>query len=156
MKSCRTEPQAVDLDVVVRAKAQEAYDLVAAPVRVEDTGLFFHAWNGLPGALIKWFVQYVGVDGICAMLRASPDRSATAQTLVGYHDGDVKVFSGAVRGRIADSPRGDGGFGFDSIFIPEGSDKTFAEMRADEKDQYSMRKRALQALVEDKQISLVP
>jgi non-canonical purine NTP pyrophosphatase (RdgB/HAM1 family) len=134
------EPQAVDLDEVVKAKAEEAYRLVRAAVMVEDSGLFLDAWNGLPGALIKWFVLRVGVEGICAMMHEFPDRSASARTLIGYHDGSLK-------------PRGSGGFGFDSIFVPEGSHKTYAEMEAQEKDRYSMRQRALLRLAADNDIA---
>lgn len=147
------EPQAVDLDEVVKAKAEEAYRLVRAAVMVEDSGLFLDAWNGLPGALIKWFVLRVGVEGICAMMHEFPDRSASARTLIGYHDGSLKLFEGVVRGHITHSPRGSGGFGFDSIFVPEGSHKTYAEMEAQEKDRYSMRQRALLRLAADNDIA---
>jgi non-canonical purine NTP pyrophosphatase (RdgB/HAM1 family) len=143
------EPQAVELEVVVAAKVQEAHDLLQAPLIVEDSGLFIAAWNGLPGALVKWFLQYVGVEGICAMLGPFSEREAVARTLVGYHNGQVKTFDGSVRGHIAETPRGEGGFGFDSIFIPEGSSRTFAEMEPDEKDFFSMRQRALKRLASD-------
>jgi non-canonical purine NTP pyrophosphatase (RdgB/HAM1 family) len=149
------EPQAVNLGEVIKAKAEEAYGLVHAAVMVEDSGLFLDAWNGLPGALIKWFVQRVGVEGICAMMHEFPNRSASARTLIGYHDGALKLFEGVVRGHITHSPRGSNGFGFDSIFVPEGSDKTYAEMEAKEKDRYSMRQRALLKLAADADIARV-
>jgi non-canonical purine NTP pyrophosphatase (RdgB/HAM1 family) len=147
-----SEPQAVDLETVVRAKAQEAHDRLNADVIVEDSGLFISAWNGLPGALVKWFLQCVGVEGICSMLHQFSSREATAQTLLAYHDGDIKLFAGSVAGYIADSPRGGKGFGFDSIFIPAGSNRTFAEMDPEEKDAFSMRQRALRKLASDDSI----
>jgi len=146
------EPQAVELGVVVAAKAQQAYDRLHRAVMVEDSGLFIDAWNGLPGALVKWFLERVGVEGICAMLQQFPTREATARTLIGYHNGKLKIFEGSIKGNIADSPRGSSGFGFDSIFIPEGSDRTFAEMDPVEKDHFSMRQRALRMLVTDDEI----
>jgi non-canonical purine NTP pyrophosphatase (RdgB/HAM1 family) len=145
-----SEPQAIELEVVVTAKAQEAYNLLSTPLMVEDSGLFISAWNGLPGALVKWFLQSVGVEGICTMLQHFPIREAVARMLIGYHDrAAIKIFDGSVTGRVAESPRGQMGFGFDSIFIPEGSNKTFGEMDPEEKDYFSMRQRALKKLASD-------
>ena len=62
------EVQSPDLDVVVRHKAQQAYESLQSPVMVEDSGLLFHAWNGLPGALVKWFEESVGCDGMLKMM----------------------------------------------------------------------------------------
>jgi non-canonical purine NTP pyrophosphatase (RdgB/HAM1 family) len=149
------EPQAVDLEEVVKAKAEQAFGLVRAPVMVEDSGLFIDAWNGLPGALIKWFVQRTGVEGICVMMHEFANRSATARTMIGYHDGALRLFEGAIKGHITTLPRGSAGFGFDSIFVPEGSDKTYAEMDAEEKDHYSMRQRALLKVTADGDIARV-
>src|SRR6266705_202724 len=78
------EIQAIDLEPVVRHKAQQAYDQLGRPVLVEDTGLAFTAWNGLPGALIKWFLRALGPNGICKLLRDETNRAATATTLFGY------------------------------------------------------------------------
>ncbi|MGH8009486.1 MAG: non-canonical purine NTP pyrophosphatase, partial [Candidatus Binatia bacterium] len=63
------EIQAIDLDPVVSHKAKQAYGHLGRPVLVEDTGLAFTAWHGLPGALIKWFLATLGTDGICKLLR---------------------------------------------------------------------------------------
>ncbi len=141
------EIQSVDLEPVVSHKAQQAYTLVGGPVLVEDTGLSFAAWNGLPGALIKWFLSALGTAGICRLLQGESNRAATAATLFGYDDGTgCRVFSGAASGMIPDRPRGTQGFGWDAIFQPLGSDKTFAEMAHEEKDRFSMRRLALDQL----------
>lgn len=143
-----SEIQAVDVKEVIMAKAREAYNLVGKPVFVEDTGLSFVAWNGLPGALIRWFLDRVGNEGICQMLQSYDQTAASAETCIGYFDGvDCHVFSGVVPGHIVRSPRGSGGFGWDAIFMPAGWDKTFAEM-ADEKKLVSMRKLAVEKLKE--------
>ena len=137
------EIQALDLETVIAAKAQLAYEaLGGAPVIVEDTGLFIECWKGLPGALVRWFEETVGPAGICSMLQGFADRSARAQTIVAAYDGSLEVFSGEVRGQIAQAPRGDQGFGWDTIFIPEGETRTFAEMASEEKDRLSMRRKA--------------
>ncbi len=139
------EIQAIDLKPVVCYKAALAYTALRRPVLVEDTGLALSAMNGFPGALIKWFLQSLGTDGICRVLQAETDRQARATTVFGYHDGtSCHVFAGTVAGSIPDTPRGTRGFGWDSIFQPRGSTRTFAEMTAEEKDRFSMRRLALE------------
>jgi len=141
------EIQAVELEPVVRHKARQAFSLLDAPVLVEDTGLAFAAWNGLPGALIKWFLTSLGPDGICRLLRQETNRQATATTLFAYCDGlELSVFPGVVSGIIPETPRGSSGFGWDGIFQPQGRVLTFAEMAPEEKDRFSMRRRALESV----------
>jgi len=141
------EIQAVDVEEVVIHKAKYAYEALGEPVIVEDAGLFFTAWNGLPGALIKWFVKNVGSEGICKMIELFPTRVALAKTVVASYDGQVHLFTGGVQGQIALAPRGVEGFGWDDIFIPDGTVKTFAEMTPSEKNKYSMRRQAFEAMV---------
>lgn len=145
------ETQAILLEEVIQSKALYAYEaLEHRAILVEDTGLFVEAWNGLPGALIKWFMESVGQSGICKMLSTFPNRKARAKTMVAIHDGELTIFSGEIEGRISDSPQGQKGFGWDRIFIPNGSQKTFAEMTPEEKDKYSMRRMALESLKRSK------
>ena len=140
------EIQSIDSLPVVEHKARLAYAALSRPVLVEDTGLAFAAWNGLPGALIKWFLSSIGIEGLCRLMRAETNREARATTLLGYCDGEsVQTFAGTVLGSIPDRPRGTRGFGWDAIFQPEASVLTFAEMNAAEKDQFSMRRKALNA-----------
>jgi non-canonical purine NTP pyrophosphatase (RdgB/HAM1 family) len=141
------EIQTHELDDIIQDKAQQAYEAVTAPVLVEDSGLLFSAWNGLPGALVKWFETTVGCDGLLKMLEPFDDRTAFALCYVGYHDGkDIKIARGRVKGRIADRLRGSNGFGWDTLFIPDGHDRTFAEMTAQEKNAISHRRLAFEAL----------
>lgn len=139
-----SEIQALDVEDVIEQKAREAFKQIGKPVLVEDTSLTFEAWDGLPGALIRWFVTTVGNAGLCKMLEAYENRDATAETCLGYFDGEVFYpFSGSVAGSVVEIPRGDKGFGWDPIFQPHGWDKTFAEMTPGEKDSVSMRKIAV-------------
>jgi non-canonical purine NTP pyrophosphatase (RdgB/HAM1 family) len=141
------EIQAIELDPVVRHKARQAFALLGRPVFVEDTGLTFAAWNGLPGALIKWFLKSLGPEGICRLLQSETNRAATATTVFAYCDGMAEqVFSGIVQGSIPTTPRGASGFGWDALFQPQGSGRTFAEMAPEEKDRFSMRRLALEQL----------
>jgi non-canonical purine NTP pyrophosphatase (RdgB/HAM1 family) len=143
------EIQEVSLEPVVAHKARQAYAHILGSVLVEDTGLVFAAWNGLPGALIKWFLASLGNDGLCRLIGAEANRSATATTMFGYYDGTLyRAFSGCVEGIIVESPRGAHGFGWDAIFQPLGSECTFAEMSPEAKDRFSMRRLALEHLRE--------
>jgi XTP/dITP diphosphohydrolase len=141
------EIQAVDPEEIVEAKARGAYARVGRPVFVEDSGLAIHAWGGFPGALVKWLEKTAGLEAIARMLDAFPDRAATASCAVAWFDGErLARGSGEVPGSIAAAPRGSGGFGWDSLFIPSGSDRTFAEMSPEEKDRSSHRRRAWEDL----------
>jgi XTP/dITP diphosphohydrolase len=141
------EPQALDPSEIVEAKARTAYRTLSRPVLVEDSGLAIHAWGGFPGALVKWVEKSAGVAALARMLDAFPDRGATAICAIAYCDGaEVVTARGETRGAIAPAPRGGGGFGWDVLFVPEGSNRTFAEMSAAEKDSLSHRRRAWDAL----------
>jgi len=148
------EPQALDVAEVAAAKAlaaREALGRPDAPVLVEDSGIVFGAWNGLPGALTKWFLGSVGNEGMLRMLAGEPDRSARAvcAVAVALPDGDApRVFVGEVAGSVAEAPRGAGGFGWDPIFVPEGGAETYAELGS-RKHLDSHRARALRAAREE-------
>lgn len=138
------EIQALDVRDVSLAKAVAAYELLKRPVFVDDSGLIIDAWNGLPGALIKWFSDCIGNEGFIRMLANEKNRRARVVTSIGYKDADHEfVVTGEVVGAIASKPRGKGGFGYDAVFIPDGQEKTFAEMSGVEKDSVSMRARAV-------------
>ncbi len=141
------EIQEIAVEPVVQKKALQAYALLQEPVVVEDTGLYIHAWNGLPGALVKWFLRALGAKGICRLMQGEKDRTVTAKTVLGYYNGqEYCSFTGVVVGRVPPTPRGEGGFGWDAIFEPLGCAKTFAEMTPEEKDRLSMRRQALEKL----------
>ncbi|ALG12259.1 hypothetical protein AOZ06_40195 [Kibdelosporangium phytohabitans] len=139
------ETQEVDVVAVAKAKAEAAYAQLREPVLVDDTGLTVHEWGKLPGAFIAWFLDNVGNEGIIKMLSGWDGRDASVTTAIGFCDGTTtKVFEGTVKGTISEAVRGGNGFGYDPIFIPIGSNKTFAEMTDDEKDKVSMRRLALE------------
>ncbi|MEV8440789.1 RdgB/HAM1 family non-canonical purine NTP pyrophosphatase [Actinosynnema sp. NPDC051121] len=138
-----------DLDVVkvVERKAADAYAKLRGPVLVDDTGLSLNAWNGLPGALVAWFLGSVGAQGILDMAAGLQDRSATVTTALGYADADgIRIFTGSLSGTLTTERRGGGGFGYDSIFLPDGSDLTFAEMSSEQKNAISHRRLAVDEL----------
>lgn len=142
------EIQAVDVEDVVIYKVKFAYAVIRKPIMIEDTGLYINALNGLPGALIKWFVERIGVDGLCKIMESFDDKSAVAKTIIATYDGSgpPRVFVGEIHGSIASRPRGNQGFGWDAVFIPMQAAKTFAEMSPEEKDAFSMRRIALEKM----------
>jgi XTP/dITP diphosphohydrolase len=144
-------PELQELDVAKvaankAATAREALGFPDSPILVEDSGLVVEAWNGLPGALTKWFLRSVGNEGVLKMLSAYGDRSARAvcAVAVAAADGSVRVFVGEVGGSVAHQARGSGGFGWDPIFVPEGPAETYAELGT-RKHEDSHRARALRA-----------
>ena len=141
------EVQSLDFAEVAAHKASAAREALGSPpypVLVEDSGLVIGAWNGLPGALTKWFLSSVGNEGILGML-SGEDRAARAVCAVAVADtgGELRVFEGVVWGEVAPEPRGMGGFGWDPIFVPRGSRLTYAQMGED-KHKDSHRARAFQ------------
>ncbi len=137
-------------DEIAAEKAKVAFAQLNKPLFVEDTSLHINALGGLPGPYIKHFLKSIGNDGILKMLSAFEDRSAVVRTTIGYclEDGTVGTVYGEMPGTIVEA-RGTsnfGVFGFDPIFLPEGFDKTYAEMSNDEKNAISHRRKALEAL----------
>lgn len=138
------EIQSLDVEEVAKVKALEAFRLTGKPVMVDDTGMSIEALNGLPGALITWFISTLKIEGIVYLLSHEKNRKASVSTCIAYADQTgVYAFTGTVQGEIARSLRGQSDFGYDPIFIPEGYDKTFAELGSAEKNKISMRKIAL-------------
>lgn len=143
------EIQEIDAREIIKAKLQEAFNHTQGEFIVEDTSLYLDCLNGLPGPLIKWFLKTIGNDGLVNLAEKFDNDRAEAKTIIGYakNNEEIFFFEGIISGRII-RPRGESGFGWDSIFLPDGHDKTFAEMLLAEKNQVSMRRIALNKLKE--------
>jgi len=143
------EIQSTNLQEIVENKARRAFGIIKTPVIVEDVSLIFHELKALPGPLIKWFLETLGNDGLCKLVDGFDNKKASAEVMFAICDeSGVNTFGGSIEGSIADAPRGEMGFGWDPIFIPDGYTKTWAEMSNDEKHLTSMRKIALQKMAE--------
>ena len=122
----------------------------------DDTGLEVDALNGAPGVRSARFAGEDATDAenralLLEKLSSTSNRSARFRTVVALvsSKGDIHFVSGECAGTIAESERGDGGFGYDSLFIPnDGDGRTFAEMTGPEKDAVSHRGPALAQLPE--------
>jgi len=143
------EIQSLDLEKVIEYKLKEAYALVKSPVIVDDVSLVINGMGRLPGPLIKFFLKEVKNEGLCKINSLYADKAAKGEVGIGYYDGrEVKFFMGEIEGRIADEPKGEYGFGWDAIFIPNGYEITRGEMDKDDYDATSPRKFALEKLEE--------
>jgi XTP/dITP diphosphohydrolase len=141
------EIQSPDIEMLVRDKCIRAFRLIGRPVFVEHTGLYIDALNGFPGGLTQIFWDTVGAEQVSRLFGALDRSGAVARTHIGYCDGcRVHRFEGEVRGRIAPEPRGEADRQWDRVFVPDGEERTFAEM-GEAKNEVSMRRRALDALV---------
>jgi XTP/dITP diphosphohydrolase len=131
------------------AKARDGFAATGLPTVADDSGLAVAALNGMPGVLSARWSGTHGDDGantalLLAQLRDVPDerRSAAFVSACALVSG-----CGEWSGAIAHEPRGDGGFGYDPVFIPDGDDRTAAQLTSAEKDAASHRGRALALLV---------
>lgn len=137
------EIQSLDLEEIVKDKAKRAFEKLKSPVLVEDVSFVFHSLGKLPGPFIKWFEKELDNEGLCRIVDGK-DRSCTATVCYGFCDGvDVKIFSGSMKGVVANNPRGDRSFGWAPIFVPEGYDKSYAELTNEEQSEIAMRNKAL-------------
>ncbi|MBX7216642.1 MAG: RdgB/HAM1 family non-canonical purine NTP pyrophosphatase [Candidatus Kapabacteria bacterium] len=133
-------------------KAAEVFQATGIPTIADDTGLEVQALDGAPGV---YSARYAGPDATYAdncrklidALAGEENRRAQFRTVLCYTDGLRTLFAeGNVAGTILHEGRGDAGFGYDPIFLPEGEDQTFAQMNPTQKNSISHRGRALVAL----------
>ncbi len=134
---------------IAKASARDAFNRCNLPLIVEDAGLFIKALNGFPGPYAAYAYKTIGNKGLLQLMKNVEDRRATFKSAIAYYDGYEKpeCFEGKVTGRIAVKERlskSKSGFGFDPIFQPSKSVKTFAEMTLEEKNDFSHRAKALQ------------
>ena len=141
-----------------RIKARAAMGATGLPVLADDSGITVDALGGAPGVYTAdWAATPAGRDFMQAMTRtwealeaAGAPEPRTAQfraTLVMmWPDGHEEVFEGIAPGRLVWPPRGVAGHGYDPIFVPEGHDRTYAEMTAEEKNAISHRADAFRKL----------
>lgn len=141
------------LDENASLKACYVYERTGLDCFADDTGLEVEALNGAPGVRSARYATE-GHDfaannrKLLAELEGKSNRSARFRTVISLIRGGVEhQVEGIVRGRIATSEAGCGGFGYDPLFIPEGHDCTFAEMSAEAKNAISHRGRAVAELV---------
>lgn len=148
------EIQSESLEEIAKASAIEAFRNCNLPIIVEDAGLFVEALNGFPGSYAAYIYKTIGNRGLLRLMKNAKIRKARFMSAVAYYSADCEsplCFEGEVLGEITKEERKSGderGFGFDPIFKPAKSDKTFAEMSIVEKNKYSHRANALHKFAE--------
>lgn len=140
------EIQSLDTEKIVRKKVSDAFAILQKPVFVDDVSLSIDAWDGFPGPFIKYMTAGgANIDMLLRMLQIETNRSALLYAVIGYHDGkNIHVFNAQKKSTITTEKRGSNGWGFDPIIIPEGFEKTFAEMDEKTKNAVSHRRLALE------------
>ena len=124
------EIQEVDAKKVIEAKLKEAFKHHPGPFIVEDVFLYMECINGLPGPLIKWFLETIGNEGLANLAQKLGNDKGSVACVIGYA-ADAKAiefFEHRIYGQIV-QPRGKGGFGWNPIFQAADSDQTYAEFQ---------------------------
>jgi XTP/dITP diphosphohydrolase len=135
-------------------KAEYIYKKLNCNCFADDSGLSVDALDGEPGI---YSARYAGepcnmqnnIAKLLNNLKEKSDRKAQFTTVIAVVlDGEYHFFEGVIRGKIIDTPRGDNGFGYDPIFVPDGYDQTFAELPTEIKNNISHRAIAMQKFQE--------
>lgn len=139
------EIQSDSLEEIAKASVLDAFEKCHLPVIVEDAGLFVDALSGFPGPYAAYVYKTIGNEGLLRLMDSVEGRRASFRSVIAHISGESEwpaCFTGEVEGEIVWNARkgsGNSGFGFDPIFKPEGTSKTFAEMDVMEKNKYSHR-----------------
>lgn len=137
-------------------KSQTIAAQTKMPCLADDSGLCVDALNGAPGVYSARYAPNrdfaKGMDKLLSEMEKSPDKSRKAHfscvISLAWPDGKYEIFEGRVDGMIAREKKGNFGFGYDPLFIPDGFEQSFAEMNKDEKNKISHRGRAVKKLQE--------
>ena len=136
------EPENIAKEKLIYALKKEK-----GPLIIEDTSLCFNGLCGLPGPYIKDFLK-LKPEGLYKLIENNNDKTAYAQCIIGLgFNNNYKLFIGRTNGSIV-VPRGIEKFGWDSVFQPDGFDKTYAELNKDVKNSISHRYKAIALMIE--------
>jgi len=135
------ESTSTNQNEVAKQKVRLAVEIMKQPVVVEDTGMYFEAYDNFPGPFPKFVFEGIGYEGIFKLLK-NKSKKAYFRT--------IAVFEGICKGKIVTDIRGEPikELPYDNIFIPEGDTRTFSEMTKKEKERYSHRAKAFRKLAE--------
>ncbi|MGC8587139.1 MAG: RdgB/HAM1 family non-canonical purine NTP pyrophosphatase [Candidatus Micrarchaeia archaeon] len=149
-KERKIEIQDESLENIVRYALSQIKPTPGKCFIIEDDGIFISALNGFPGPYSAQVYSSIGLGGVLKLMENKVDRSASFKSAVGVlmPDGSSRVFTGVSKGSISEGIAKGRAFGYDPIFVPEGSRKTFAEMSIAKKSKYSHRGKAFSKLGE--------
>jgi XTP/dITP diphosphohydrolase len=148
------EIQSDNLEEIAKTSVVDAFERCNLPLIVEDAGLFIDALNGFPGPYSAYVYKTVGNKGLLKLMGSIENRKARFHSVIACYSAELKspiCFKGEALGEITEEERRgkrESEFGFDPIFKPAKSEKTFAEMTTVEKNKYSHRAKALRKFAE--------
>ena len=148
------EMQSDSLKEIAKTSAVNAFKRCRLPIFVEDAGLFIDALSGFPGPYAAYVYKTIHNSGILRLMENVANRRAKFQSVIAYCDETLcepECFDGESNGEITQTerkPQGKSAFGFDPIFQPVGSSKSFAEMTIEEKNGFSHRAIAIRKFAE--------
>ncbi len=148
------EIQSDSLEEIAKTSVVDSFKRCNLPLIVEDAGLFMDALNGFPGPYAAYAYKTIGNRGLLKLLENIENRKAKFHSAIAYYSAKLKspiCFKGEAAGEITKEERRgkrESSFGFDPIFKPIKSNKTFAEMTTVEKNKYSHRAQALRKFAE--------
>jgi len=136
---------------IAKTSAVDAVKKCNLPIIVEDAGLFIEALKNFPGPYSAYVYRTIGNDGVMKLMGNITNRNAYFKSVVAFMSpslDEALCFHGKIEGNIVKEKRGRQGFGFDPIFKPLNSSKTFARMTIEEKNQHSHRAQAFRKFAE--------
>lgn len=140
------EIQTSELEEVVEKGMAELRAQGLRDFIIDDSGMFVDALKGFPGVYSAYGQKTIGNRGILTLMKGVGNRKATFKCCIGCDIGGMTIIvTGKCDGFILDSERGDGGFGYDPIFSPDGK-RSFAEIPIEEKNSMSHRGNAVELL----------
>jgi len=141
------------LEANAATKSKTIYQLTGNDCFSEDTGLFVNALNGEPGVKSARYAgesasNELNIQKLLLKMQTIENRKAHFRTVVSLIlNGTEHQFDGICEGVILNEKRGNQGFGYDAVFLPDGSDRSFGEMMLEEKNKFSHRKKAINKLL---------
>ena len=139
------EIQSESVQRIAEAKSNYAFQHLLRPVLIEDDGFYISSLNGFPGQYSSFVYKTLGNQGIMKLMLNKVNRRASFLSVIAYNDGHtLKMFSGKTQGMLS-KVVDNGGWGFDPIFLPKNTNKTYAELsRLSRKSFYSHRRKSIE------------
>ena len=131
------------MEEVAKEKARQAFEKIKKPVIVEDTGVYFEAYNNFPGGLAKRIYKSIGFTGLLALIKAAKNKKAYFRTMICFTpDGkNFRTFEGKLEGTLLNHivEEEKDRLPYEKIFVPNGQKKALAELTKEEKNKISHR-----------------
>jgi XTP/dITP diphosphohydrolase len=139
------EIQSESLFRIAKAKSAKAFEYLQKPVIIEDDGFYISSLKGFPGQYSSFAFKTLGNQGLLKLMENKRDRKAYFLSVMVYNDGHtIKMFTGKTRGILCRLAT-EGGWGFDPIFVPKSSTKTFGELsQLNRKSAFSHRSKSIE------------